>query len=96
MRPATMMVSSAYATGDPINSADPTGLLSFSDVLDAGETIFSAATGCLAGIGAPAETGVIQAAPGFFGTAGTVASGALACGVGAGAGLMNADITSHG
>lgn len=44
-----------YAAGDPINSSDPSGLLSFSDVLDVGEKVFSAATGCLAGIGAAAE-----------------------------------------
>ncbi|MET9987865.1 RHS repeat-associated core domain-containing protein, partial [Streptomyces rochei] len=85
-----------YAAGDPVNRIDPIGLLSFSDVLDVGEKVFSAATGCLAGVGAAAETGIIQAATGFFGAAGTVASGALACGVGAGAGLMNAEIISYG
>ncbi|AIS02400.1 RHS repeat-associated core domain-containing protein [Streptomyces glaucescens] len=85
-----------YAAGDPVNSSDPTGLLSFSDVLDVGEQVLSGVTGCLAGIGAAAETGIIQAATGFFGAAGTVAAGALACGVGAGAGLMNAEIISYG
>jgi RHS repeat-associated protein len=85
-----------YAAGDPVNSSDPTGLLSFSDVLDVGEQVLSGVTGCLAGIGAAAETGIIQAATGFFGAAGTVAAGALACGVGEGAGLMNAEIISYG
>jgi hypothetical protein len=38
-----------YAAGDPISNSDPTGLFSLSDALDAGESIFSTATGCLAG-----------------------------------------------
>ncbi|MFI2636551.1 RHS repeat-associated core domain-containing protein [Streptomyces collinus] len=48
-----------YAAGDPINNSDPTGLFSLFDALDAGESIFSTATGCLAGIGAAGETGII-------------------------------------
>ncbi|MGW1958555.1 RHS repeat-associated core domain-containing protein [Streptomyces sp. NPDC001920] len=51
-----------YAGGDLINNSDPTGLFSLSDALDAGESIFSTATGCLAGIGAAAETGIIATA----------------------------------
>ncbi|MFF5251217.1 RHS repeat-associated core domain-containing protein [Streptomyces leeuwenhoekii] len=85
-----------YATGDPVNHSDPTGLFSFSDALDVGEKIFSAATGCLAGISAAGETGILTAATGFFGAPGGLAAGALACGVGAGAGLIGADIISYG
>ncbi|WP_374492083.1 RHS repeat-associated core domain-containing protein [Streptomyces sp. ICN903] len=85
-----------YATGDPINRTDPTGLTSFSEALDVGEKIFSAAAGCLAGIGAAGETGILTAVTGFFGAPGGLAAGALACGVGAGAGLIGAEIISYG
>lgn len=85
-----------YAEGDPVNRIDPSGLFSFSDVLDVAEKVVTAATGCLAGIGAAGESGVLTAATGFFGTPGTVAAGGLVCAVGAGASLVNADIISYG
>ncbi|MFE6339062.1 RHS repeat-associated core domain-containing protein, partial [Streptomyces sp. NPDC057798] len=85
-----------YASGDPVNNSDPTGLFDFFGLVEKVEPFVSAATGCLAGIGAAVETGIIAAATGFFGLPGTVAAGAVACGVGAGAGLMGADILSYG
>uniref|UniRef100_UPI00099D38FA RHS repeat-associated core domain-containing protein n=1 Tax=Streptomyces aureocirculatus TaxID=67275 RepID=UPI00099D38FA len=85
-----------YAEGDPVNRIDPTGLFSFSDVLDIGEKVVTGVSGCLAGIGAAGESGVLTAATGFFGTPGTIAAGTFSCAVGAGAAYMNADIMSYG
>ncbi|MGW0337138.1 RHS repeat-associated core domain-containing protein [Streptomyces sp. NPDC003011] len=48
-----------YAGGDFINNSDPTGPFSFSDILDKGSDVFGVVTGCVVGIGAAAETGVI-------------------------------------
>ncbi|MGW0990121.1 RHS repeat-associated core domain-containing protein [Streptomyces sp. NPDC002486] len=58
-----------YAAGDPVNNSDSTGLFSPSDALDAGESIFSTATGCRAGINAAGESGIMA---GPWGTAAAV------------------------
>jgi RHS repeat-associated protein len=85
-----------YAAGDPINNSDPTGLFSLSDALDAGESIFSTATGCLAGIGAAGETGIIATAGIMAGPWGTAAAVVGSCAVGGFLGYNNADLISYG
>ncbi|MFF7046571.1 RHS repeat-associated core domain-containing protein [Streptomyces massasporeus] len=85
-----------YAAGDPINNSDPTGLFSLSDALDAGESIFSTATGCLAGIGAAGETGIIATAGIMAGPWGTAAAVVGGCAVGGFLGYNNADLISYG
>ncbi|MFC8198255.1 RHS repeat-associated core domain-containing protein [Streptomyces sp. NPDC057298] len=82
-----------YAEGDPVNRIDPTGLFSFSDVMDIGEKVVTAAVGCVGGVSLASDTGVLTASTMFFGTPGTVAAVAGSCIVGAGASLMNADLT---
>ncbi|MFE1013775.1 RHS repeat-associated core domain-containing protein [Streptomyces sp. NPDC058794] len=39
-----------YADGDPVNRTDPTGLFSFSDILDTGSKIFGVVPGCVSGL----------------------------------------------
>jgi len=93
-----------YAVGDPINNSDPTGLFSFSDILDKGSDVFGVVTGCLAGIGAAAETGVITYAATVGGVVGAgvgsaVGAGAAvvgSCALGGVAGYYGADIITYG
>lgn len=93
-----------YAGDDPINRTDPSGLLSFSDVLDTGSDILGVVSGCVAGVGAAAETGVIAyaaAAGGVVGAGvgsavGTGAAVVTSCALGGAAGYYGADITSYG
>ncbi|MFE1075846.1 RHS repeat-associated core domain-containing protein [Streptomyces sp. NPDC058783] len=59
-----------YADGDPVNRTDPTGLFSFSDILDTGSEIFGVVSGCVSGIGAAASTGTIQYAAAVGGMVG--------------------------
>ncbi|MFG3369558.1 RHS repeat-associated core domain-containing protein [Streptomyces sp. NPDC048156] len=84
-----------YAAGDPVNRIDPTGLFSFSDVLDVGGRIVGDVAGCIAGIGAASESGIVLAAS-TLGPAGTVGAGLFACGVGVVAAEANADVLSYG
>ncbi|WP_338018225.1 RHS repeat-associated core domain-containing protein [Streptomyces taklimakanensis] len=93
-----------YATGDPVNRTDPTGLFSFSDVLDTGSDIFGVVTGCVAGIGAAAETGVITYASAVGGVVGAGVGSAIgagaavvgSCALGGAAGYYGADIITYG
>ncbi|OUD03132.1 Wall-associated protein [Streptomyces swartbergensis] len=93
-----------YAGGDPINNSDPTGLFSFSDVLDKGSDVFGVVTGCVAGVGAAAETGVITYAAAVGGVVGggvgsAVGAGAAvvgSCALGGAAGYYGADILTYG
>jgi RHS repeat-associated protein len=87
-----------YAEGDPVNRIDPTGLLSLSDVgdfLESTNDIWGAVTGCIAGIGAAAETGIIAAAS-TFGPWGTAAAVGVGCVVGGAAGYANAELITYG
>lgn len=87
-----------YAAGDPVNNIDPTGLSFLSavgDFLDDSNDIVGVAVGCVGGIGAAAESGIITAASGFgpWGTAAAVGAG---CAVGGIAGYYNAEILTYG
>ncbi|MFF9027811.1 RHS repeat-associated core domain-containing protein [Streptomyces iakyrus] len=87
-----------YTGGDPVNNVDPSGLGfldSVSNFLEDTNDIWGAATGCVAGIGAAAETGIITAASTFgpWGTAGAVVT---SCAVGGILGYNNAEIISYG
>ncbi|MER6159536.1 RHS repeat-associated core domain-containing protein [Streptomyces sp. NPDC001868] len=93
-----------YAAGDPINNSDPTGLFSFSDLLDKGSDVFGVVTGCLAGVGAAAETGVITYAAAVGGVVGAGVGSAVgagtavvtSCALGGTAGYYGADILTYG
>ncbi|MFC8998390.1 RHS repeat-associated core domain-containing protein [Streptomyces rochei] len=93
-----------YAAGDPVNRTDPTGLFSFSDILDTGSKIFGVVSGCVSGIGAAASTGTIQYAAAVGGVVGAgvgsaVGAGAAvvgSCAVGGVAGYYGADIITYG
>ncbi|MFF7878973.1 RHS repeat-associated core domain-containing protein [Streptomyces californicus] len=93
-----------YAAGDPVNRTDPTGLFSFSDILDNGSDIFGVVSGCVAGIGAAAETGTIGYAAAAGGAVGAgvgsaVGAGAAvvgSCALGGVAGYYGADIITYG
>ncbi len=87
-----------YAAGDPINNMDPSGLGfldSVSNFLEDTNDIWGAVTGCVAGVGAAAETGIIAAASTFgpWGTAGAVVT---SCAVGGVLGYNNAEIITYG
>ncbi|GAA3492144.1 RHS repeat-associated core domain-containing protein [Streptomyces cremeus] len=91
-----------YAEGDPVNRIDPNGTLSLggildkaAKVLDDGNDLWGAATGCVAGVGAAVETGIVTAAS-TFGPWGTGAAIAGGCAVGGVLGYNNADIISYG
>ncbi|WP_411576809.1 RHS repeat-associated core domain-containing protein [Streptomyces mutabilis] len=71
-----------YAAGDPVNRTDPTGLFSFSDILDTGSKFFGVVSGCVSGIGAAASTGTIRYAAAVGGV------------VGAGGGTRSAPVPS--
>ncbi|MGW0649014.1 RHS repeat-associated core domain-containing protein [Streptomyces umbrinus] len=93
-----------YAAGDPVNNSDPAGLFSFSDLLDKGSDVFGVVTGCLAGVGAAAETGVIAYSATVGGVVGAgvgsaVGAGAAvvgSCALGGAAGYYGADILTYG
>ncbi|MFE4215604.1 RHS repeat-associated core domain-containing protein [Streptomyces sp. NPDC056844] len=93
-----------YAEGDPVNRIDPTGLFSFSDILDTTSDIVGVASGCLAGVGAAAETGAIGYAAAAGGVAGAGVGSAVgataavvgSCALGGVAGYYGADIISYG
>lgn len=88
-----------YAAGDPVNNIDPTGLgwlQKAGDFLSDHESKVSAAVGCIAGIGAAAETGIIQAASVFGGPVGTVGAVVASCAVGGAMGYAGMDIISYG
>ncbi|MGW5367629.1 RHS repeat-associated core domain-containing protein [Streptomyces sp. NPDC004009] len=72
-----------YASGDPLNRTDPTGLFSWSDALDIGSDVFGFVTGCLSGIGASATSGFTELAStiGPWGTAGAIVGSCLVGGV---------------
>ncbi|MFE9743102.1 RHS repeat-associated core domain-containing protein [Streptomyces sp. NPDC006477] len=87
-----------YAGGDPINHTDPTGLSFLSgvaDFLDDSNDIWGAVTGCVAGIGAAAETGVLAYAS-VYGPWGTGFALAGSCAVGGVLGYNNAEVISYG
>ncbi|MFC7820063.1 MULTISPECIES: RHS repeat-associated core domain-containing protein [unclassified Streptomyces] len=93
-----------YAAGDPVNRTDPTGLFSFSDILDTGGEIFGVVSGCVSGVGAAASTGTIQYAAAVGGVVGAgvgsaVGAGAAvvgSCALGGVAGYYGADIITYG
>ncbi|WP_374105540.1 RHS repeat-associated core domain-containing protein [Streptomyces sp. McG3] len=88
-----------YATGDPVNNIDPSGLgwlQKAGDFLSDHENKVGAAVGCITGIGAAAETGVIQAASILGGPLGTVGAVAASCAVGGTMGYAGMDIISYG
>jgi RHS repeat-associated protein len=93
-----------YAVGDPINNSDPTGLFSFSDILDTGSDVFGVVTGRISGITAAAETGVITYAAAVGGVVGAgvgsaVGAGAAvvgSCALGGAAGYYGAEILTYG
>ncbi|MGQ4469546.1 RHS repeat-associated core domain-containing protein [Streptomyces violaceoruber] len=93
-----------YAAGDPVNRTDPTGLFSFSDILDTGSKIFGVVSGCVSGIGAAASTGTIQYAAAVGGVVGAgvgsaVGAGAAvvgSCALGGVAGYYGADVITYG
>lgn len=83
-----------YAAGDPVNRTDPTGLLSWSDVLSVGSDVLGVVTGRLSGIGASASSGVTEAAT-AFGPVGTGVAIVGSCAVGGFAGYIGADIITY-
>nr|WP_308288202.1 RHS repeat-associated core domain-containing protein [Streptomyces corallincola] len=96
-----------YAGGDPINNVDPSGLGfldSVSGFLDNANDWWGAAVGCVAGIGAAAETGAIGYAAAVGGVVGAgvgsaVGAGAAvigSCALGAVAGYYNTDLITYG
>ncbi|WP_317992359.1 RHS repeat-associated core domain-containing protein [Streptomyces sp. JV180] len=93
-----------YAAEDPVNRTDPTGLFGFSGILDNGSDIFGVVSGCVAGIGAAAETGTIGYAAAAGGAVGAgvgsaVGAGAAvvgSCALGGVAGYYGADIITYG
>lgn len=93
-----------YAGGDFINNSDPTGLFSFSDILDKGSDVFGVVTGCVAGVTAAAETGAIAYSATVGGVVGAgvgsvVGAGAAivgSCALGGVAGYYGADILTYG
>ncbi|MGW6287304.1 RHS repeat-associated core domain-containing protein [Streptomyces sp. NPDC055107] len=88
-----------YAAGDPVNNIDPSGLgwlQKAGDFLSDHENKVGAAVGCISGIGAAAETGVIQAASILGGPLGTVGAVAASCAVGGTMGYAGMDIISYG
>ncbi|MET9720677.1 hypothetical protein ABZZ46_35495 [Streptomyces rochei] len=87
-----------YAAGDPINHMDPSGLGfldSVSNFLEDTNDIWGAITGCVAGVGAAAETGIIAAAS-TFGPWGTASAVVTRCAVGGVLGYNNAEIITYG
>ncbi|WP_344358281.1 RHS repeat-associated core domain-containing protein [Streptomyces gobitricini] len=88
-----------YATGDPINRIDPSGLgwlQKVGGVISDSESIVGAATGCIAGLGAASETGIIQAAGVFGGGIGAVGAAVGSCALGGAMGYAGMDIISYG
>ncbi|WP_235614641.1 RHS repeat-associated core domain-containing protein [Streptomyces ambofaciens] len=87
-----------FAAGDPINHFDPTGLGfmdSVSNFLEDTNDIWGAVTGCVGGITAAAETGIITTAS-LAGPWGTGAAVVGSCAVGGFLGYNNAEILSYG
>ncbi|WP_420709477.1 MULTISPECIES: RHS repeat-associated core domain-containing protein [unclassified Streptomyces] len=83
-----------YAAGDPVNNIDPSGLgwlQKAEDFLSGHESKVGAVTGCIAGVGAAAETGIIQAASVLGGPAGTVGAAVASCAVGGAMGYAGMD-----
>ncbi|MET9804475.1 hypothetical protein [Streptomyces sp. NPDC006368] len=60
------------------------------------ESIVGAATGCIAGLGAASETGIIQAAGVFGGGIGAVGAAVGSCALGGAMGYAGMDIISYG
>ncbi|MFC9061905.1 RHS repeat-associated core domain-containing protein, partial [Streptomyces sp. NPDC057074] len=93
-----------YASGDPINNSDPSGLFSFSDILDSGSDVFGVVSGCVAGISAAAETGAIAYAGAVGGVVGAGVGSAVgvgaavvgSCALGGAAGYYGAEIITYG
>ncbi|MFE3371953.1 RHS repeat-associated core domain-containing protein [Streptomyces sp. NPDC059173] len=88
-----------YADGDPVNRIDPEGLAwlqKVGDVISDSESIVGVATGCIAGLGAASETGIIQAAGVFGGGIGAVGAAVGSCAVGGAMGYAGMDIISYG
>ncbi|MGA4798987.1 RHS repeat-associated core domain-containing protein [Streptomyces lavendulocolor] len=88
-----------YAAGDPINRIDPSGLgwlQKVGGVISDSENIVGAATGCIAGLGAASETGIIQAAGVFGGGIGAVGAAVGSCALGGAMGYAGMDIISYG
>lgn len=88
-----------YAGGDPVNRTDPSGLgwlQKVGDVISDSESIVGAATGCVAGLGAASETGIIQAAGVFGGGIGAVGAAVGSCALGGAMGYAGMDIISYG
>ncbi|WP_073216959.1 hypothetical protein [Streptomyces sp. NBRC 110465] len=87
--------------GDPrvplqYDRIDPEGLAwlqKVGDVISDSEGIVGVATGCIAGLGAASETGIIQAA-GVFG--GGIGAAVGSCAVGGAMGYAGMDIISYG
>lgn len=88
-----------YAEGDPVNRIDPSGLgwlQKVGDVVSDSESLVGAATGCLAGLGAASESGIIQAAGVFGGGVGAVGAAVGSCALGGAMGYAGMDIISYG
>ncbi|MER7236360.1 RHS repeat-associated core domain-containing protein [Streptomyces olivaceus] len=93
-----------YANGDPVNNTDPSGLFSFSDILDTGSDVFGVVSGCVAGISAAAETGAIAYAGAVGGVVGAGVGSAVgvgaavvgSCALGGAAGYYGAEIVTYG
>ncbi|MFE3429705.1 hypothetical protein [Streptomyces sp. NPDC059171] len=90
--------------GDPrvplqYDRIDPEGLAwlqKVGDVISDSESIVGVATGCIAGLGAASETGIIQAAGVFGGGIGAVGAAVGSCAVGGVMGYAGMDIISYG
>ncbi|MFF7196894.1 RHS repeat-associated core domain-containing protein, partial [Streptomyces sp. NPDC008079] len=85
----------AYAGDDPINNTDPTGKNFLSDAIDKVGEITGYVSGCLAGVGAASESGIIMYAS-IYGPVGTGTAVVASCGVGVAASKYGADIISYG
>ncbi|WP_437060710.1 RHS repeat-associated core domain-containing protein [Streptomyces sp. enrichment culture] len=93
-----------YANGDPVNNTDPSGLFSFSGILDTGSDVFGVVSGCVAGISAAAETGAIAYASAVGGVVGAGVGSAVgvgaavvgSCALGGAAGYYGAEIVTYG
>lgn len=88
-----------YAEGDPVNNIDPSGLgwlQAVGDFVSDQESKFGAAAGCVAGVGAAYESGIVPAAAVFGGGVGAVGAVVASCAVGGAMGYAGMDILSYG